>query len=85
MTYWKVVGTYPFPSHVRLLEVSLLHAGTENAENIQIITTSAQKVDNVIPTLDRLLSTIRVGVIKTAGNIGIYCPSVFCVRSRPNQ
>ena len=39
----------------------------------------------MIHTLDRSLSTIRVRVIKTTGNIGIYCPRVFRVRSGPNQ
>ena len=40
------------------------HAGTERAEHIQIIITSAQDSDNVIPTLEKLLSTTRVGLIK---------------------
>ena len=52
-----------------------LPAGTERAEHIHIIITSAQKVDNVIPTLEQSLSTIRVGVIKTSGNAGILLSS----------
>ena len=51
--------------------IQVSHAGTECAEHIHIIITSAQKADNVIPNLDRLLSTIHIGVIKTSGNIGI--------------
>ena len=61
------------------------HAGTELTEHLNIIITSAQKVDNLKQTLDRLLSTIRVRVIKTTGNIGIYRPRLFRVRSGPNQ
>ena len=49
------------------------HAGTESAEHIQIIITSTQEADNMIPTQERscglLLSAIRAGVIKTAVNI----------------
>ena len=61
------------------------HTSTKRAEHIQIIITSVQKADNVIPAYYWLLSIIRAGVIKTAGNIRIYCPRVFCVRSGPNQ
>ena len=57
----------------------VLYAGTERAEHIQIIITSAQKADNVIPTLDQFLSTIRVGLINISGNIGIS-PSLYIFR-----
>ena len=56
------------------------HDGTEPFEHIQIITTSAQEADNLIPNSDRLLSTIWAGVIKTARNIGMYCSRVSRVR-----
>ena len=42
--------------------------------HIQIMLTSTQKADNVLPTLDRHVAfgyTIRTRVIKTARNIGI--------------
>ena len=61
------------------------HAGTERVEHIQIIINPMQEADNVIPTLEQLLSTTRVGLIKTARNVGIYLPCVFHVRSGPNQ
>ena len=54
-------------------------------KHIRIIITSAQKVDNLKQTLDRLLSTIRVRVIKTTGNIGIYRPRLFHMSFGPNQ
>ena len=38
-----------------LLSAVVLHAGTERAEHIQIITTSAQEMNNVIPNKVRLL------------------------------
>ena len=50
--------------------------------------TSMQTVDNVIPTQERYSDfdyTQRSGVIKTTGNITIYRPQVFRVRSGPNQ
>ena len=50
--------------------------------------TSKKMLDNVILTQERYVyfgCNIRVGVIKTAGNIRIYFPVVFCVRSGPNQ
>ena len=40
------------------------HAGTERVEHIQIIINPMQEADNVIPTLEQLLSTTRVGLIK---------------------
>ena len=64
---------------------NLSHAGTEHAEHIQIIITSMENADNVIPTLDQLLSTIWVRVIKTTVNIRINYPHVFCVGSGPDQ
>ena len=42
--------------------------------HIQIVLTSTKKVDNVIPTWDRHIDfgyTLRVGLIKIIGNIGI--------------
>ena len=51
--------------------IALSHTGTERVEHTQIIITSAQKSDNVIPTLDRSLSMIRIRVIKTDRNIWI--------------
>ena len=50
------------------------HTDTKRAENIQIIITSTQEADNVIPTQDRYVSyryTMRVRVNKTARNIRI--------------
>ena len=61
------------------------HAGTEIAEHIQVIIISAQRVDNVIPPDDRLLSIIPVRVIQNAGNLRMCCPCIFRVRSGPNQ
>ena len=56
-------------------EVYMLHADTVRAEHIQIIINSTKEADNVIPTQERLcglsLSTLWVGVIKTADNIRI--------------
>ena len=37
--------------NMKLHNGHLSHAGTEHAEHIQIIITSSQKVDNVIPIL----------------------------------
>ena len=55
--------------------------------HIQIVLTSAQKVDNVIPTKDRYAdfgyTNLRVGV--TSGNIRIYHPQVFRMRYGPNE
>ena len=51
--------------------IALSHTGTERVEHTQIIITSAQNSDNVIPTLDRSLSMIRIRVIKTDRNIWI--------------
>ena len=63
----------------------MLKDGTDHAEHIQITITSKQEADNVILNLDRSLITIRVGVIKADGNIGIYCSCVFHVWYGPNQ
>ena len=63
----------------------MYHTDNGHVEHIWIIITSTQEADNVILTLDQPLSTIWVGIIKTAGNIGIYCPRVFHVRSNTNQ
>ena len=63
----------------------MYHTDNGHVEHIWIIITSAQEADNVILTLDQPLSTIWVRIIKTAGNIGIYCPRVFRVRSDTNQ
>ena len=55
---------------------------------IQIVLNSTQKVDNVILNQERYVAfgyTLRIGVIKTTGNIRIYCLWVLCVRSRTNQ
>ena len=49
---------------------------------IQVVLTSVQMLDNVIRTQERYVAfgyTIQVGVIKTAGNIRIYCfSSILC-------
>ena len=59
----------------RQWSVMLSQSGTEHAEHIQIIITSTQEAVNLIPTQDwscgLSLSTIRVGLIKTARNIRI--------------
>ena len=50
-----------------------------------------KKVDNVIPTQESYIAlgfhgyTLWAGVIKTAGNIRIYCPRVFRLMYGPNQ
>ena len=52
------------------------------------IITSSQEVDNVIPMkfgLNLHVGPSGVGEIKTTGNISIYRPRVFHVRSGPNQ
>ena len=59
--------------------IDVLHTGTECTEHIQIIINSAQKVDNVILTLYRSLSTIWFGVIKTTRNTEIF-PSSCILR-----
>ena len=55
------------------------NASNEREEHIQIIITSAQKADNVIPTLERSISTVWVRVIKTISNIEIS-PSLYISR-----
>ena len=60
----------------------------QTTEHIKILIISAQKVDNVIPTQDWV--NFCAGVLpgrsnKNTGNIRIYCPRVFRVRSGPNQ
>ena len=76
---------YPYDVHIPLIMGGGAHTGTEHAEHIQIIITSVQKADNMIPTEDRLLSNIQVRVIKIASNIRMYRYCVFCVRSGHNQ
>ena len=65
-----------------------MHSGTEHAEHIHIIIISAQKADNVIPVHDRCIPLgipYGIGLIKTVRNIRIVLPSVFRMRSCPNQ
>ena len=56
--------------------------------NIHVLITSIQKVDNMTLTLirDKPFSRSKGG-LKThdIGNIGVYLPRVFCVRSGLNQ
>ena len=57
-------------------------------EHINIIITSTQEGDNVILNqvwTDLWARPSGVRVIKTTGNTGIYRPSIFIVRSGPNQ
>ena len=61
------------------------HSGNKCVGHIRIIITSSEKADNVIPTYEWTLITIRVRVIKTSGNIRIYCTCIFCMRYEPNQ
>ena len=57
-------------------------------ENIQIIITSTQEVDNVIKIklgINSLAGPSAVGVIETNGNIGIYRTRVFHGMYETNQ
>ena len=47
------------------------HSITECAEHIHIIITSAQKADNVIPTLELVTYHNGLGELKISGNIRI--------------
>ena len=47
----------------------MLHSITECAEHIHIIITSAQKADNVIPTLEPVTYHTGSEELKLAGNI----------------
>ena len=49
----------------------VLHSITECAEHIHIIITSAQKADNVIPTLELVTYHTGLGELKLARNIRI--------------
>ena len=49
----------------------MLHSITECAEHINIIITFAQKVDNVIPTLEPVTYHTGSEELKFAGNIRI--------------
>ena len=55
---------------------------------MQVVLTSMQKVDNVIPNQERYVAfgyTLQVGVIKNVGDVRIYRPLIFCVSYGPNQ
>ena len=43
------------------------------------------EVESCDTDLGPVISTIQVGVIKTAGDIMIYRPRLFCVTYGPNQ
>ena len=56
--------------------------------HIPIILTSTQNVDNVILNQEIYVAfghTLWFRVIKTTGDIMIYCPQLFRMRSGPNQ
>ena len=56
--------------------------------HINIVLTSKQKVDNEIPVRSQWwckLSCREFIVLRTTGNIRIYRPQIFCVRSGINQ
>ena len=82
---WWWIFPEAFLNFIASNSVDVSQDRTKHAEHTHIIITSAQEADNVITDLDRSLSTKQYRVIKTTGNIGIYCPSVFRVRSGPNQ